>query len=120
MDYAKELENTREAFERALKKTAEEWDFPAPLAQSMRYSLFTGGKRFRPVLFIETYKAFRGCVDASAMLFAQAVEVLHIYSLVHDDLPCMDNDDFRRGQLTSHKKFGEHNYCACRILLCTV
>ena len=43
MDYAKELENTREAFERALKKTAEEWDFPAPLAQSMRYSLFTGG-----------------------------------------------------------------------------
>lgn len=108
MDYAKELENTREAFERALKKTAEEWDFPAPLAQSMQYSLFTGGKRFRPVLFIETYKAFRGCVDASAMLFAQAVEVLHTYSLVHDDLPCMDNDDFRRGQLTSHKKFGEH------------
>lgn len=108
MDYAKELENTREEFESALKKTAEDWNFPAPLADSMRYSLFTGGKRFRPVLFIETYKAFKGSVDASALLFAQAVEALHTYSLVHDDLPCMDDDDFRRGQPTSHKKFGEH------------
>lgn len=76
------------------------------LAESMRYSLNAGGKRIRPILVLEFCRLCGGDVNA-ALPVACAVEMLHTYSLIHDDLPCMDNDDFRRGKPTNHKVFGE-------------
>ena len=79
---------------------------PATLHKAMRYSLFAGGKRMRPALCLAAAHACGGGDDA-AMPFACAVECIHTYSLIHDDLPAMDNDDFRRGKPTNHKVFGE-------------
>jgi geranylgeranyl diphosphate synthase, type II len=79
---------------------------PATLHEAMRYSLFAGGKRMRPALCLAAAEACGG-TDANAMPFACAVECIHTYSLIHDDLPAMDNDDYRRGKLTNHKVFGE-------------
>jgi geranylgeranyl diphosphate synthase type II len=79
---------------------------PATLHRAMRYSLFAGGKRLRPVLCVAAAEACGGAAD-HALPVACAVECIHTYSLVHDDLPSMDNDDFRRGQPTNHKVFGE-------------
>lgn len=76
------------------------------LVEAMRYSLHAGGKRIRPVLTME-FCAACGEKPETALDFAAAVEMLHTYSLIHDDLPCMDNDDLRRGIPTSHKVFGE-------------
>ena len=76
------------------------------LWEAMRYSALAGGKRVRPFLTIETARVFGGDLEL-ATVFGVAIEMIHTYSLVHDDLPCMDNDDFRRGRLTTHKKFGE-------------
>ena len=72
----------------------------------MRYSLFAGGKRLRPILCLAAAEACRGQID-DALPLACAIECIHTYSLVHDDLPSMDNDDFRRGRPTCHKVFGE-------------
>ena len=72
----------------------------------MRYSLFAGGKRMRPALCLAAAQACGGR-QADAMPLACAVECIHTYSLIHDDLPAMDNDDYRRGKLTNHKVFGE-------------
>lgn len=79
---------------------------PATIHKSMRYSLFAGGKRMRPALCLAAAEACGGKWDA-AMPLAVAVECIHTYSLIHDDLPAMDNDDFRRGKPTNHKVFGE-------------
>jgi len=79
---------------------------PATIHKAMRYSLFAGGKRMRPALCLAAAAACGGR-EADAMPFACAVECIHTYSLVHDDLPAMDNDDYRRGKLTNHKVFGE-------------
>ncbi len=79
---------------------------PATIHRAMRYSLFAGGKRMRPVLTLAAAEACGGTIDA-AMPAACAVECIHTYSLVHDDLPCMDDDDLRRGRPTNHKVFGE-------------
>ncbi|MEX1118559.1 MAG: polyprenyl synthetase family protein [Terrimicrobiaceae bacterium] len=79
---------------------------PATLHRAMHYSLFAGGKRMRPVLCLAAAEACGGEV-AAAMPSACAIELVHTYSLIHDDLPCMDDDDLRRGKPTSHKKFGE-------------
>jgi geranylgeranyl diphosphate synthase type II len=79
---------------------------PATIHKAMRYSLFAGGKRMRPALCIAAARACGGSVER-ALPFACAVECVHTYSLVHDDLPAMDNDDYRRGKLTNHKVFGE-------------
>lgn len=76
------------------------------LFDAMRYSLLAGGKRIRPVLALEFCRICGGDWE-KAMPFAAAVEMVHTYSLIHDDLPCMDNDDYRRGRLTNHKVFGE-------------
>ena len=75
---------------------------------AMRYSLAAGGKRIRPVLTLEFARA-NGGDPARAMPFACAIEMVHTYSLIHDDLPCMDDDDFRRGRPSCHKRFGEAN-----------
>lgn len=79
---------------------------PATLHKAMRHSVFAGGKRLRPILCLAAAEACGGSVDA-AMPAACAVECLHTYSLIHDDLPSMDNDDFRRGVPTCHKVFGD-------------
>jgi geranylgeranyl diphosphate synthase type II len=79
---------------------------PATIHRAMRYSLFAGGKRMRPVMCIATAEACGGKAEA-ALPAACAVECVHTYSLIHDDLPCMDDDDLRRGRPTSHKVFGE-------------
>ena len=78
------------------------------LHDMMAYSLLMGGKRIRPFIVLETFKAFSKSDDIKkALPFACALEMIHTYSLIHDDLPCMDNDDYRRGKLTSHKVYGE-------------
>jgi geranylgeranyl diphosphate synthase type II len=79
---------------------------PATIHKAMRYSLFAGGKRMRPAVLLAAAEACGGG-DAAAMPLACAVECIHTYSLIHDDLPAMDNDDFRRGKPTNHKVFGE-------------
>lgn len=79
---------------------------PATIHKAMRYSLFAGGKRMRPALCLAAAEACGG-KWREAMPLACAVECIHTYSLIHDDLPAMDNDDYRRGKLTSHKVFGE-------------
>ena len=79
---------------------------PTTLHKAMRYSLLAGGKRLRPILCLAAAEACGGEVS-KAIPAACAVECIHTYSLIHDDLPCMDNDDFRRGKPTSHKVFGE-------------
>src|SRR5687768_18276276 len=79
---------------------------PERLHKAMRYSVFAGGKRLRPVLVIAGAEAVGGRMD-DVMPTACALELIHTYSLIHDDLPAMDNDDFRRGRPTSHKVFGE-------------
>ncbi|MBI4027206.1 MAG: polyprenyl synthetase family protein [Verrucomicrobia bacterium] len=79
---------------------------PTTIHKAMRYSLFAGGKRLRPILCLAAAEACGGS-ETAALPLACAVECIHTYSLIHDDLPCMDDDDFRRGKPTSHKVFGE-------------
>ncbi|MBQ9506030.1 MAG: polyprenyl synthetase family protein [Clostridia bacterium] len=80
----------------------------SPVREMLLYSLESGGKRVRPYLCLKFCEASGGNWE-NALHFAAAVEYVHTYSLIHDDLPCMDNDDYRRGKLSSHKKFGEAN-----------
>jgi geranylgeranyl diphosphate synthase, type II len=79
---------------------------PRSVHRAMRYAVFSGGKRIRPALGALGYKLGGGRGDGGAMLGA-AIELIHTFSLIHDDLPCMDDDDYRRGRLTCHRKFGE-------------
>src|ERR1700738_975753 len=79
---------------------------PPSIHQAMRYSVFAGGKRIRPILCLETARIFESDIEA-ALHPACAMEMIHTYSLIHDDLPALDNDDLRRGKPTCHKKFGE-------------
>lgn len=79
---------------------------PTTLHKAMRYSIFAGGKRIRPLLCLEAAKACGGTGE-EALNAACSLEMLHTYTLIHDDLPCMDNDDLRRGRPTNHKVFGE-------------
>jgi geranylgeranyl diphosphate synthase, type II len=81
---------------------------PSSIHEAMRYSVFAGGKRIRPILCLETARIFAADV-APALHPACAIEFIHTYSLIHDDLPALDNDDLRRGKPTCHKKFGEAN-----------
>jgi geranylgeranyl diphosphate synthase type II len=79
---------------------------PQTIHSAMRYSIFAGGKRLRPVICLAAAEVLKGSLD-EALPLACAMECVHTYSLIHDDLPCMDNDDFRRGKPTSHKVYGE-------------
>ncbi|MEF2244864.1 MULTISPECIES: polyprenyl synthetase family protein [unclassified Paenibacillus] len=91
------------------KSLSAEWDVPDQLRKAMAYSLEAGGKRIRPALVLAAAEAVHGAEEASehALPVASAIEYIHTYSLIHDDLPAMDNDDFRRGKPTNHKVFGE-------------
>lgn len=79
------------------------------LTKAIRYSLLSNGKRLRPLLVMETAKLFSATNEEDLITIASAFEMMHIFSLIHDDLPCMDNDDYRRGELTCHKKFNEYD-----------
>ena len=96
----------RAGVEAALGRVARERfsELPAPIARPIRYSLESGGKRLRGMLLLASYRAAGGDGDASGL--AAAVEMIHAYSLVHDDLPCMDDDAMRRGRPTTHRIFG--------------
>ena len=83
-------------------------NMPSKVLDAMKYSISNGGKRLRPVLSIEFSKAVNGNIS-TALDFGCAVEMIHTYSLIHDDLPCMDNDDIRRGKPSCHIAFGEDN-----------
>jgi geranylgeranyl diphosphate synthase type II len=80
---------------------------PASIHQAMRHSVFAGGKRLRPILCMEAGRMVAGCLPAGIEDLGAALEMLHTYSLIHDDLPALDNDDLRRGRPTCHKAFGE-------------
>jgi geranylgeranyl pyrophosphate synthase len=103
------LAEAREATDRALERTLDivlrDTAAPAVLADAIRYAVLGSGKRFRPALVIAAYRTAGGANPAIEDL-AAAVEIIHAYSLVHDDLPCMDNDDLRRGRPTLHRAFG--------------
>ena len=106
MDFTKEYDAARGAVEAQLN-TYFTGDTPQKrLYEAMRYSLLAGGKRIRPVLTVKFAEACGGSQE-DALPLACAVEMLHTYSLIHDDLPCMDNDDLRRGRPTNHMVYGE-------------
>lgn len=85
----------------------EETGYQKTVFEAMNYSLLAGGKRLRPMFLYEVYQMFGGRDEKAVRPFMMALEMIHTYSLVHDDLPAMDNDEYRRGKLTTHKKFGE-------------
>ena len=100
------LNEKRELIDSYLKTYFTAPSSPSVLHEAMKYSLFAGGKRIRPVLALASFEACGG--DAKKIIpQAAALELIHTYSLIHDDLPAMDNDDLRRGKPTSHKMFGE-------------
>ena len=107
-----EFQRTQQHYRTTIETYLEENCFLYPnepqqiLFEAMRYSLLAGGKRLRPMLTMEFCRMCGG-VPECALPFAAAVEMVHTYSLIHDDLPCMDNDDYRRGRLTNHKVYGE-------------
>jgi geranylgeranyl diphosphate synthase type II len=107
VDIGEYLKGKKGAIDAALERVIpKETDFPQSLYKAMRYALFPGGKRIRPILAIAAYEAVGG--EGNGILpFACALELIHTYSLIHDDLPALDNDDYRRGRPTTHKVFGE-------------
>lgn len=100
------LDDLRSIVEPALRSALSRADWPGSLNAAVEYSLMAGGKRLRPVLVLLANDVCGGTLEA-AIPAAVAIEMIHTYSLIHDDLPAMDDDDFRRGRLTSHKVFGE-------------
>jgi len=112
MDLKSYLKDMQELVDKYLDKYLPDTsELPRSIHESMRYSVFAGGKRVRPILLLAACEAVGGEIR-TAMPAACAMEMIHTYSLIHDDLPAMDNDDFRRGKPTNHKVFGE----ACAIL----
>ena len=107
MDFKEELKKYQILVENELNKYRRDKSCPeAMLNESMEYSLIAGGKKLRPILILSTYKLFKQDYNV-CMPFAVAIEMIHNFSLIHDDLPAIDNDDFRHGKLTNHKKFNE-------------
>lgn len=107
MDIKKYLKDRKEIIDEALDRyLPKEDEYPPLIHQAMRYSLFAGGKRIRPILTLASAETVSGKIER-ALPVACAIELIHTYSLIHDDLPSLDNDDLRRGKPTSHKRFGE-------------
>lgn len=101
------LEEKLQGVERAIEGFYETKQIAPRLVESILYSVHAGGKRIRPLLLLELLEAFHAPILEAHFQVAAALEMIHTGSLIHDDLPAMDNDDYRRGQLTNHKKFGE-------------
>ena len=107
MDFKEELRKYQSEIEKELAKYIRKDDCPEKvLNESIEYSLMAGGKRLRPILVLATYKLFKQDIE-KCMKYAVAIELVHTWSLIHDDLPGIDNDDFRHGKLTNHKKYNE-------------
>ncbi|NBI90530.1 polyprenyl synthetase family protein [Lachnospiraceae bacterium] len=107
MSFNEKLEDKVNQVERIIGKyLPEEKGYQKTVIQAMNYSVLAGGKRLRPMLMQETYHMFQGAGEV-AEPFMAAIEMVHTYSLVHDDLPCMDNDEYRRGRKTTHVVYGE-------------
>jgi geranylgeranyl diphosphate synthase type II len=107
MEIASYLERKRVEIDQFLETVVPDArTMPATLHEAMRYSLLAGGKRIRPILAIATAEAL-GAVTQAILPVAASLELIHTYSLIHDDLPAMDNDDYRRGKPTNHKVYGE-------------
>ncbi|NLV21810.1 MAG: polyprenyl synthetase family protein [Syntrophomonadaceae bacterium] len=107
--FLSQLQQKKDYVESCLDKILTAQDvFPPLIHQAMRYAVFNGGKRLRPIMVLESGK-LAGCEGEALVNLACALEMIHSYSLVHDDLPAMDNDDLRRGKPTCHKVFGEAN-----------
>ena len=107
MDFKSELKKYQEIVDKELEKyLRKEECIEETLNNSMEYSLMGGGKRLRPILVIATYELFKKDIE-KCMPYAVAIEMVHNFSLIHDDLPGIDNDDFRHGRQTNHKKFNE-------------
>lgn len=107
LDIKRYLEKKRRNVDRTLEAIVPPAaSYPQKVFEAMRYSLFAGGKRVRPILAIASAEAL-GAESAGLLPIASSLELIHTYSLIHDDLPAMDNDDFRRGKPTCHKVYGE-------------
>ncbi|MCF6465608.1 polyprenyl synthetase family protein [Clostridium sp. Cult2] len=107
MELNEEIQSAREIIDRHLSDILNsKTGYQEKIFESINYSLFTGGKRLRPILLLKSCQMFSGDYEKS-IPFALAIEMIHTYSLIHDDLPSMDDDDFRRGKLTNHKVYGE-------------
>ena len=107
MDFKEELKLYQEKVNNELKKYLRTKEcIEGVLNESMEYSLMAGGKRLRPILVLSTYSLFKNDIE-ECFPYAVAIEMIHNFSLIHDDLPGIDNDDFRHGKLTNHKKFNE-------------
>lgn len=100
------LKTKRELVDLSIEYQLNKLKYPDIIADGMRYSVLNGGKRLRPILLLMVLELFGKKIELGLPI-AVAIEMIHSYSLVHDDLPALDNDDYRRGKLTTHKKFGE-------------
>ncbi|WP_297431392.1 polyprenyl synthetase family protein [uncultured Cetobacterium sp.] len=100
------LKTKRELVDSNIEYHLNKLEYPNVIAEGMRYSVLNGGKRLRPILLLMVLELFNKKIDLGLPI-AVAIEMIHSYSLVHDDLPALDNDEYRRGKLTTHKKFGE-------------
>ncbi len=108
MNYNEQLKLKVEDINRVIREyLPKEEGMQHRVIEAANYSVEAGGKRVRPLIMLETYKLFGGENESEVYPFMAALECIHSYSLVHDDLPAMDNDDYRRGRLTTHKKYGE-------------
>ena len=105
-DFQVYLKEKTDFFETELKKELKELSYPETIAKGMEYAILNGGKRLRPFLLFTTLELLNENIS-KGVKSAIALEMIHSYSLVHDDLPALDNDDYRRGKLTTHKVFGE-------------
>ena len=106
MEFKENLKKYQDIINKELEKYLRKQECPEKtLNESMKYSLMAGGKRLRPILVLATYELFKKDYE-ECMPFAVAIEMIHNFSLIHDDLPEVDNDDFRHGKLTNHKQFG--------------
>ncbi|ASS39605.1 polyprenyl synthetase family protein [Fusobacterium sp. oral taxon 203] len=105
-DFQVYLKEKTDFFETELEKELEELSYPETIAKGMEYAVLNGGKRLRPFLLFATLELLNQNIE-KGVKSAIALEMIHSYSLVHDDLPALDNDDYRRGKLTTHKVFGE-------------
>lgn len=103
-----EILSYKNLIEKEIEKRVNDKSAPSVLKEAMLYSLSAGGKRIRPCLMLEFYRCLGGNPE-DILNFACAVEMIHTYSLIHDDLPCMDDDDMRRGKPSNHKVYGEAN-----------
>ena len=107
MNFQDELAKRTEETEKVIRSfLPAEAGFAGTMAQAMNYSMLAGGKRLRPMLIRETYRLFDGKEEV-VKPFMAGMEMIHTHSLIHDDLPALDDDDYRRGRLTTHKVYGE-------------